>query len=669
MKKLLALVLSLVMLCALTIPALAAAPEADLDLPLWRIYGYDSYEALVNSYTEYYYMTKEEAEADYAADVAYVLSFIETRPEETAQFRANAYRYFEENYYGAAEEYMSDWGESEEQFVLDMTVWQIFVIQETEQYAAEWAQLCQEQPERTAQFLAELDIWFAEEYYYFESFEEYCEYCACAEQAYIELFEYWNWEYEWAQAQEQERQEFLTAHGGVPGQINVMVNGRCVAFPDAIPEVTNGRTMMPLRPMMEALGVVVIYRGEDVICKMGDVALTFTYGSNEVIVDYTEYVDGGDEFIADIITMDCAPYIKDDRTYVPVRFISEALGYRVDWDEDYNTAVITDVKTLAEEIDGGFTCYNRLMSSQIPTTQSSYLLSGTSDADLTAFNSLDGDETYQFSLAYDLLLSDAGVSGVVGYDFSLLWELFQEYVPMPLEEDQDDDYQQQLALLTTLLSGNIDIRVDVEAQMAYFSLPALRPAAWFSASLEDIDLESLTEQLSNQPSTLGQLICTTILDSYIDPVQYYDSALESADQFALLVGDEKFVQDGSAYVLTLTADDIEAVMPTEDTGVSFSAFSYTLRLEENNDLTVDGLFRIALNSDSLTLDDTLECFVSGSKVGGKTQMTTQFHLRNLFKMIVKQNLTLDPTQNAPVLTPPQGALILDLEKLNSEFAA
>jgi len=39
--------------------------------------------------------------------------------------------------------------------------------------------------------------------------------------------------------------------------------------------------------------------------------------------------------------MDVAPYIKADRTYVPVRFLSEALGAKVDWDEATKTVTVT----------------------------------------------------------------------------------------------------------------------------------------------------------------------------------------------------------------------------------------------------------------------------------------------------------------------------------------
>ena len=37
---------------------------------------------------------------------------------------------------------------------------------------------------------------------------------------------------------------------------------------------------------------------------------------------------------------DQKPFLRDDRTLVPIRFIAESLGYEVDWDAKENTALI-----------------------------------------------------------------------------------------------------------------------------------------------------------------------------------------------------------------------------------------------------------------------------------------------------------------------------------------
>ena len=134
-----------------------------------------------------------------------------------------------------------------------------------------------------------------------------------------------------------------TALGGVPGQIGVMVNGEYVKFPDAVPEVTGGRTMVPVRAIVEALGGEADMAGGKVTCKANNTSLTFTPGSSEVLVEYTGGELPGD---GQIFPMDCAPYIKGGRTYVPVRFVAEAWGCAVGWDADTSTVVIVDVDTL-----------------------------------------------------------------------------------------------------------------------------------------------------------------------------------------------------------------------------------------------------------------------------------------------------------------------------------
>ena len=57
-----------------------------------------------------------------------------------------------------------------------------------------------------------------------------------------------------------------------------------------------------------------------------------TIGSNKLI----KKIDG----IATETEMDVAAYIKGDRTYIPLRFVGEALGYEVTWDEVNRTAIL-----------------------------------------------------------------------------------------------------------------------------------------------------------------------------------------------------------------------------------------------------------------------------------------------------------------------------------------
>lgn len=55
------------------------------------------------------------------------------------------------------------------------------------------------------------------------------------------------------------------------------------------------------------------------------------------------------------VNTDTKAYIKNSRTLVPIRFISEALGYEVSWDNDNRTVkVIKDEKNITLKIDSKF---------------------------------------------------------------------------------------------------------------------------------------------------------------------------------------------------------------------------------------------------------------------------------------------------------------------------
>lgn len=103
------------------------------------------------------------------------------------------------------------------------------------------------------------------------------------------------------------------------GSAEYVVNNKLVTG-DAAPYVnSDSRTMVPFRVLGETFGATVDWDQENqtVTYTYGDTALTMTIGST------TYTVNGEDK------TMDTAPVLNGDRTYVPVRFVAEALGYEV----------------------------------------------------------------------------------------------------------------------------------------------------------------------------------------------------------------------------------------------------------------------------------------------------------------------------------------------------
>ena len=54
------------------------------------------------------------------------------------------------------------------------------------------------------------------------------------------------------------------------------------------------------------------------------------------------------EYNGKIIKSDVAPFIQNDRTMVPIRFISETLGYEVGWNNDARLVTVKGKDTSIE---------------------------------------------------------------------------------------------------------------------------------------------------------------------------------------------------------------------------------------------------------------------------------------------------------------------------------
>ena len=103
------------------------------------------------------------------------------------------------------------------------------------------------------------------------------------------------------------------------GSPDFVVNNQVITMEDAAPYVAKDRTFVPFRALGEAIGA-------DVVWDNDARTVTYTLGKTEVVmtIGETTYTVNGEEK-----TMDVAPEITGERTYVPVRFVGEALGFKV----------------------------------------------------------------------------------------------------------------------------------------------------------------------------------------------------------------------------------------------------------------------------------------------------------------------------------------------------
>ena len=110
------------------------------------------------------------------------------------------------------------------------------------------------------------------------------------------------------------------------GSTEMLINNKVVDMKDAAPFAKNNRTYVPFRALGEALGAKVDYNKDAK-------TVTYTLGGTKIVMtlDSKTYTVNGAEK-----TMDVAPFAKDNRTYVPVRFVGEGLGFKVTGLQDGN---------------------------------------------------------------------------------------------------------------------------------------------------------------------------------------------------------------------------------------------------------------------------------------------------------------------------------------------
>lgn len=122
-------------------------------------------------------------------------------------------------------------------------------------------------------------------------------------------------------------------------QVQVEVDGKMVVFPDAKPYIDagSGRTMVPVRFIAESLGAAVQWDGGQVTIRHEGQTVILVVGQTHAQVNGKK------------IRFDAPAVVRNDRTMVPLRFISEMFGARVEWLKERQLVIVTTVEGVGEE--------------------------------------------------------------------------------------------------------------------------------------------------------------------------------------------------------------------------------------------------------------------------------------------------------------------------------
>jgi hypothetical protein len=117
--------------------------------------------------------------------------------------------------------------------------------------------------------------------------------------------------------------------------IKITINGEAKKF-DVMPQIIDGRTLVPMRAIFENLGASVGWYDETqtAFAMKDDVSIVLQIGNTIMAKSIT---NGESE----TIVLDVPAQLINSRTLVPIRAVSEAFDCNVDWIEETQSVIIT----------------------------------------------------------------------------------------------------------------------------------------------------------------------------------------------------------------------------------------------------------------------------------------------------------------------------------------
>lgn len=158
--------------------------------------------------------------------------------------------------------------------------------------------------------------------------------------------------------------------------------------------IRNNSVLTPLRQLAESLGFTVQWHSESR-------SITVTKGNKTILLSLdqpTAYVNGKP------VELDIAPLLNRDLTVVPVRFVSEAFGATVKWDNETRRVIINDHISIVMEPNEGD--LNQMIAASGSDPYLRPLISYVTEDTITVKSLLTAD------------LSDSGEQGYTTFTFS-----------------------------------------------------------------------------------------------------------------------------------------------------------------------------------------------------------------------------------------------------------
>ncbi|MBO5743935.1 MAG: peptidoglycan DD-metalloendopeptidase family protein [Clostridia bacterium] len=126
---------------------------------------------------------------------------------------------------------------------------------------------------------------------------------------------------------------FMCTVSNAQDGVSVYLNGQKIEF-DTQPTILNGRTMVPVRAILEAAGAIVGWDGTNnmITAEKDGTTISFGIGSNTMAVKKYGRTE--------VIELDVAPCLINERTYVAIKHVAENLGINVGWNGEMQRVIL-----------------------------------------------------------------------------------------------------------------------------------------------------------------------------------------------------------------------------------------------------------------------------------------------------------------------------------------
>lgn len=472
----------------------------------------------------------------------------------------------------------------------------------------------------------------------------------------------------------------VTASAAGTDEVKVQLDGQMLAFSDAAPVIQNGRTMIPMRAVFEALGAEVSYDGatRTVTAVREDTTVTMVIGQNTVQVQEGE--------TSRSFTMDVTPSVDpvSGRTYVPVRFAAEALGCNVGWDADDRTVLIVDVDSVVM-LAGPFTLMDRAMRMEKAPAEGSQLLEGSLSANISvadpnlgsvsvpvsgSFTAVGNSSAVEMDMKMSLDMSS--IQEAAGIDDATAAILKDLQFDMIADAETGVYYMRLGTLMDLLLGMNLQGTGGMEGtnlsglKDTWFKLDVNAMMEQFGAGLPDLD----SAELMQNPSVGGILTETLRMIPLTDKDEDWNAIQAVTNMFSALLSDKAFVKEGDNYVCTYAL-----TMPVDSQSMAIN-YKLTLAMTGEEVTGIALTASLEMGTDKVSVDvsgDSKTAHVDMSLIAGDVSMTVKvdstesainmdmsLNAEEMVSMDYHLEGTVTATDKTPATQPPADAQVIDM---------